>query len=65
VEGSQLDNKEDVKVFIGLLFVANLIGALVYIAKGNNVGIFNCISWSVIAGYILANFNKVFAEKRH
>lgn len=53
---------KDVKVLIICILVADILGGLIYGAKGNVVGIFNCISWAVVSGFILLNFNKIFSK---
>ena len=53
---------KDVRVLIICILVADILGGLIYGAKGNVVGIFNCISWAVVSGFILINFNKIFSK---
>ena len=57
-----MDNTEDIKIFILFVLIVDLIGVLIYIAKGNYVGIFNCLAWAVLSGVVLLNFNKIFLK---
>ena len=50
----------DIKMLVVCILVADVMGGMIYGAKGNIVGIFNCISWAVVAIFILVNFNKFF-----
>ncbi|MDD3149882.1 MAG: hypothetical protein PHV68_03530 [Candidatus Gastranaerophilales bacterium] len=58
-----MKNIEDVKTLIILIIIADVIGGLIYGSKGDMVGIFNCVAWAVIAGFVLANFDSVFKAK--
>ena len=55
----ELKDIEDIKYLIIFVLIADVIGTFIYLSKGNTVGVFNCISWCVIATFVLMNYNKV------
>jgi dihydrodipicolinate synthase/N-acetylneuraminate lyase len=57
---NKLAETNDIKMLVVCILVADVMGGMIYGAKGNIVGIFNCISWAVVAIFILVNFNKFF-----
>ncbi|MDD3014129.1 MAG: hypothetical protein PHC34_10540 [Candidatus Gastranaerophilales bacterium] len=50
---------KDIKMLIICILVADILGGVIYGVKGNIVGIFNCISWSVVAAFVLFNFKNI------
>ncbi|MFH0702633.1 MAG: hypothetical protein V2B14_03735 [bacterium] len=55
-----MDNIKDTKMLIICILITDIIGGIIYLAKGDIVGIFNCVSWAVIAAFILMNLKKIF-----
>jgi len=44
----KVSNINDIRTLVICILVADILGGFIYGAKGNIVGLFNCISWSVI-----------------
>jgi len=55
-----LSEVKDIKMLVICILVADILGGVVYGTKGNIVGLFNCVSWSVIAAFVLFNFKNIF-----
>jgi hypothetical protein len=47
--GLEVSETKDIRILIICILAADILGGIIYAAKGNIVGIFNCISWSVVA----------------
>lgn len=59
-----MNNISQTKMLIVFILVANILGGLIYFFKSNLVGIFNCVSWAVVASFILFNFDTVFNQRK-
>ena len=57
-----LNNIADIKTLIIFILIADIVGGVIYASKGNIVGIFNCVSWAVVSGFILMNLGKIFSK---